>query len=342
MKFLSSVLIVCIFFLITNDALAAAASSLQGRRSIDLTYSINISALNNDNHKDAKLLRVWIPVPSEDTHQRILDIDIVNAPADVELNMDALWGNSMIYFELPARLSKGLDFEIRYRIERIDDVMAMGVEPHSHEDKSQLFKRFLEPSRQAIQDKRVKRLAERAVKGRKGSLDKARGIYDFTLENMEYTNKIPGYGKGNVNRACLAIGEGKKGSGNCTDFHSLFTALMGVEQIPSVFEMGISLKEKNAKNVEAEGYHCWVSFFVPGKGWVAADLSEAVKTPSKRDYYFGAIDSDRIKFSQGRDILLNPAQEGEPLNFFGPAPYMELGALPFTDFELKITYSDIK
>ena len=54
----------------------------------------------------------------------------------------------------------------------------------------------------------------------------------------------------------------------------------------------------------------------PGLVGVPVDASEAAKDPSRREYFFGAHDEHRVEFTRGRDIRLEPAQQGEPLNYF--------------------------
>jgi len=89
------------------------------------------------------------------------------------------------------------------------------------------------------------------------------------------------------------------------------------------------------------GYHCWAKFYLPGKGWVPVDISEADKAPEKTDYFFGSICENRVRFSRGRDILLEPNQRGERLNYFGPDPYIEVDGVQFNGFERTIAYRDI-
>ena len=74
---------------------------------------------------------------------------------------------------------------------------------------------------------------------------------------------------------------------------------------------------------EIAGYHCWSDFYVDGKGWIPVDISEAWKHPEKRDYFFGAHDVNRVQFSMGCDLQLNPPQNGKPLNYF-VYPYIEV------------------
>jgi hypothetical protein len=73
---------------------------------------------------------------------------------------------------------------------------------------------------------------------------------------------------------------------------------------------------------DISGYHCWAEFYIDGIGRVPVDASEASKNPAKREYFFGAIDADRVMFTYGRDIRLSAEQKGEPLNYF-IYPYAE-------------------
>jgi hypothetical protein len=65
-----------------------------------------------------------------------------------------------------------------------------------------------------------------------------------------------------------------------------------------------------------------------------------------REYHFGAVDANRIAVGTGRDLVLNPPQAGEPLNYF-MYPYAEADGKPLNEdlygFNLgyKITYRDI-
>ena len=88
------------------------------------------------------------------------------------------------------------------------------------------------------------------------------------------------------------------------------------------------------------GYHCWAEFYAKGIGWVPVDDSEAAKDPSRREYFFGAHDENRVEFTRGRDLVLNPLQAGEPLNYF-VYPYAEADGTPLGGVERTVTYRDI-
>ena len=42
----------------------------------------------------------------------------------------------------------------------------------------------------------------------------------------------------------------------------------------------------------------------------------ADKHPDLKSYYFGNLSENRVQFTIGRDITLEPAQDGDPLNYF--------------------------
>jgi hypothetical protein len=75
-------------------------------------------------------------------------------------------------------------------------------------------------------------------------------------------------------------------------------------------------------------------------GWIPVDASEASKDPSRREYFFGAHDENRVEFSRGRDLILKPAQQGEPLNYF-VYPYVEVDGKPYTGAQYKFRFADI-
>ena len=109
------------------------------------------------------------------------------------------------------------------------------------------------------------------------------------------------------------------------------------EGIPARFEIGFPVPGGAAGAIP--GYHCWAEFFVNGVGWVPVDISEAWKDPQKHDYFFGALDANRVQFTIGRDLTLEPKQEGGPLNYF-IYPYVEVDGKPFDGIEKRSSYQE--
>lgn len=339
-KFLLSIFVL----FIVNPALGSSShaskdyNSGNNVRNFELTYQVEV----NDLPKYKKHVNVWVPLPQGSSYQTITDIKI-KSPVSYEINFDAQWGNRMVFFEVPKGI-KSFIYEMVLTVETSEDTHDIDRVSKRENGKVDaiLFEKFLDPTRLAIQNERVKRYARIAAGEEKTIIGKARSIYDFVLKNMDYSKSSSGVGSGDVDRVCISIMGGEHGEGNCTDYHSLFGSLMRMEGIPVKFNMGFPLKSghNEEKGIEG-GYHCWAEFYVPGFGWLPVDISEADKDPSKKDYYFGSLDENRILFSVGRDITLVPAQKGESLNFFGPGPYIEVDGKPFLGFTRTIKYKDI-
>ena len=124
---------------------------------------------------------------------------------------------------------------------------------------------------------------------------------------MKYDKTIPGWGNGDTERACDIR------AGNCTDFHSMFMSLARAKSIPTRFLIGFPLAKAGGKS---PGYHCWAEFY-DGKSWIPVDASEASKSsdPAVRAFLFGNLGADRVEFTRGRDLKLEP-KTSEPVNYF--------------------------
>ena len=66
-------------------------------------------------------------------------------------------------------------------------------------------------------------------------------------------------------------------------------------------------------------------------------------THDGRFYYsfFGKLNENRVQFTTGRDIVLEPKQEGPPLNYF-VYPYVEVDGKPLAkdNIKLKLDFTD--
>jgi transglutaminase-like putative cysteine protease len=87
--------------------------------------------------------------------------------------------------------------------------------------------------------------------------------------------------------------------------------------------------------------HCWSEFYVDQAGWVPIDISEAWKHQEKHDYFFGAHDVNRVQFSMGRDLKLNPPQAGPPLNYF-VYPYVEVDGKEYSKVSVDFSFHDVE
>jgi transglutaminase-like putative cysteine protease len=193
--------------------------------------------------------------------------------------------------------------------------------------------RFLQPDRLVPTNGRLAAIAAQQVNGSSTTTERARALYDYTFANMRYDKSGTGWGRGDAEWACDAK------RGNCTDFHSLFMSMARSQKIPAKFEIGFPLPADKT-NGDVAGYHCWAEFCDGQQGWVPVDISEAWKHQNKKDYFFGAHDVNRAQFSVGRDLVLNPKQNGEPLNYF-IYPYVEVGGKKWENVANGFNFADL-
>jgi transglutaminase-like putative cysteine protease len=210
------------------------------------------------------------------------------------------------------------------------------------------FKRYLAPTSLGPINQKVKDLAEKITQGKTGVKAKAKAVYDWTIENMYRDPNTVGCGLGDV-ITLLSMPSGK-----CTDIHSVFVALCRAAGVPAREIFGI--RQGKAPEVDITTWqHCWAEFYLPGYGWVPVDPADVLKKmlvenlkrsdpkiKEARKYFWGAWDPYRVQLALGRDVQLNPAQDGPPLNNFG-YPFAQIGRHSLDwyqpkNFTYKITY----
>jgi transglutaminase-like putative cysteine protease len=265
------------------------------------------------------LVRVWLPVPPSNEHQRIEVLE-QQLPGTAEKAIEPKYGNEILSFSARAPLSAKLEFRVSYLVRRkeVRGLSNTGRQPA--ELTNEELRLFLKPnSRVPIDGQPLRLLSGLQVPQDPVSL--GRLLYDRVDQHVRYDKSQPGYGNGDVLWVCDSR------FGNCTDFHSLFISLARSRNLPARFEIGFPLPPERGKGKVA-GYHCWAFFFAAGRGWIPVDISEADKHPEMKEYYFGNLTEDRVTFSSGRDIVLAPKQSGPPLNFF-VYPYVEVDGEPW-------------
>lgn len=317
MKNVLSVLLVLILTQVASPALGA-----QNRSGI-VTLTVDLSTQASG--QDAKL---WIPYPVSDAHQIISDIKVTGDFASSGVYTDRSHGTPILYAEWPKDVkSRTLSFTFAVERQEIRQTGLPTVEPAWNPAD---YAEYLQPTSLGPLDGEVKKLADSIVDKKKTVLEKARAIYDWTVDNMYRDPDTIGCGKGDV---CLLL---KKPGGKCTDISSVYIALCRAAGVPAREIFSVRLGKKAEEDITT-WQHCWAEFFLPGYGWVTADPAdvrkamltdkidlENPKTKEYREFFWGGIDPHRVVIAQGRDVVLSPAQSGQPLNTFG-YPYAEVG-----------------
>ncbi len=290
-------------------------NSWKGTAHYEFEYRVKLGDLGPAGGKVA----LWVPYPTENRDQEVADVRI-ESPWPWKLNRESKFGNRMIFVEGKADPSAS-DLVMRFRVKRKpsrgvplgDGAMRGGLSPAL----------YIGADRLVPLSGVIRRIASQEAQGHETQRAKVWAFYDYVYRTMSYNKDGTGWGRGDAVWAC-----GSK-RGNCTDFHSLFIAMLRSEGIPARFLIGFPIPDGVGGTIG--GYHCWAEFFDAEHGWLPVDASEAKKT-GMREAYFGTLPNDRIEFTVGRDIVLSPAQKGEPLNYF-IYPYAEVDGKPALDLK---------
>lgn len=300
-------------------------------REFDFTYQAKITDLPVGPH----VVRIWLPVASSDARQNVRFLKLA-ASVPTRLTRDPEYLNRMLYAEIRNPRQPEADFTIIYRVLRreyskgsLQQLLRYNNDsPHAPLS----MRRDLEANRLVPVNGRIKSLADQITAGTRGPVAKAHAVYDYLFRNFRYDKSGTGWGRGDAVWACDSK------HGNCTDFHSVFIAMMRAEGIPARFVIGFPLPE-HLSHGDVAGYHCWAEFYLAHAGWVPVDVSEARLDPRKYAYFFGTIDANRVGFSTGRDITLVPQQTGPPLNYF-IYPYVEVDGKRAGKIQYHFNFSD--
>lgn len=283
----------------SNDLLGV----VEGEDEFTFTYAIELPEL----YEKAEM---WVPLATSDEFQKVELLEIVSPEQSTSIS-DSKNGNTILHFSLdPSHSHKTI--QINYKVVR--------YEKGAYKAKETNLSPYLKATPLLPVGDRFDAIADAVINQKMADtpLTKARALYDYIIDNMRYA-KEGTYGTGDANYACDSK------SGNCTEFHSFFISLARSAGIPSRFAVGAAIpSERNEGGVN--GYHCWAEFYAEGQWW-PVDISEANKYSALATYYFGHHPANRIEFSKGRNLQLNPGPTSGPINFLA-YPVLEINGEP--------------
>lgn len=275
---------------------------IEGTDSFEFLYQVTIPNLT-------AAARMWIPLPSSDAFQTV-EVQLIRVPGRQQTLTDQRYGNKILFVSLGPENS-GKQLELRFLVQR--------KEKGPYSDAASRPDDFLAPEQLVPNSSEFDAIASEVLTGKQGDLVRARALYDHTIDRMRYMKYGAGWGEGDAAYAC------ESGTGNCTDYHSYYIALMRAAKIPARFAIGASIpSERNGGGID--GYHCWAEFYAEKKWW-PVDLSEADKYSSLSSYYFGRHPANRIELSRGRDLIVEPGPASGPINFLA-YPVLEVAGKP--------------
>ncbi|HVX84829.1 MAG TPA: transglutaminase-like domain-containing protein [Phycisphaerae bacterium] len=308
--------------LVLPVCLGAGTATRPAERDFTFQYGATITGM-----APGKVARIWLPEAYTNEDQTVR---LVSKPADARETIEPTYGNHLLYVERAAGADGTIAVDCVFHVER-REVTGAGPEKPGEAREA---RRFLgADAKVPVGGKGLALIEGKALP--EDPIALGRVLYDAVDDHMQYRKDKPGWGTGDSNWAYDSK------FGNCTDFHSLFISLARAEHLPAKFEIGFLLGPPSTTEAKVPGYHCWAKFKPPGKDWMPVDISEANQHPTDRDLDFGTLTSNRVMFTLGRDLVLNPRQAGGPVNFL-VYPYVEVdGAVwPQDKIQKRFSYQD--
>ncbi len=229
-------------------------------------------------------------------YQFLYDSSFYPLPAEIEGSQETLPGNEKLIFEHEL-LSPGETWEITAE----NLVVSFGIEfdtdrmsPLSYDEDSETYQTYTSPSLMSDPtEPAIKEKAEEIVGTEENPLEKAKLIFSWVQDHMEY---VP---PGNVGaKEALETGEGV-----CADYSDLFVALSRANGIPARRLSGYY------QSGEVGGqFHAWAEFYLEGYGWIPV---EATFEDDEELGYFGRLDPNHVFMSW--DVVRQ--EYSEPLSF---------------------------
>ena len=194
---------------------------------------------------------------------------------------------------------------------------------------------FLRPSKYMPTGGIVKETANKAIKGARTDIDKARAIYDWIVENTFRDPKVRGCGRGDI-RFMLESGDL---GGKCADLNALYVALARAAGLPARDVYGVRVAKSElgykslgvATNDVSKSQHCRAEVYLKQYGWVPVDPADVRKVvleeppgnlkmndemvSKARTRLFGSWEMNWMAYNYGHDVVL-PGSTGEPLVYF--------------------------
>jgi transglutaminase-like putative cysteine protease len=350
-----------------SAAAAAASASLpwrgavaeSGWRGFEITTRIEVLNARGTS-------QIWLPLPSMETAwQKPLGNSWSGNAARMQGYGDGKYGVDMFYAEWrDGETSPSVELISRF-MTRDHAVDLSRPNPQAERLSASEVAFYTAPTELIPTDGIVRETALEASKGARTDLDKARAIYEWTVENTFRDPKTRGCGWGDI-KAMLETGNL---GGKCGDINAVFVGLCRAVGVPARDLYGIRVAPSrlgyrslgaNTENI-SKAQHCRAEFFARGHGWVPVDPGDVRKVvleeppgnlaldhplvAAARKRLFGSWEMNWLAFNTGHDIRL-PNSTGARLPYLmypnGETGGERLDQLEPDPFRYAITWRELK
>jgi|GEM_PF-6064596 len=257
-----------------------------------IDYTLLVKSTNGTINKS---LYVWVPSSVPSDKQR--DVKLIKTSGNhIQRQND----------ELDLYLVNGLVSGKEYTVEKTftfnNYQLETKIDPEKvtgDYDKESQFYKYYTSSAYAVEsdDPRMVSLANSIVRDEINPYKKAKLIYDWIIDFMEYQYPPP-------RRDWRAISALRTRRGDCAVYSFLFTALCRVVGVPARPVAGHVIFMNDIVSL-----HFWAEFYLPKYGWIPVDVNYGdvqVEGFKPKAFYFGNMDNRHIAFSKGRVLFYLP------------------------------------
>lgn len=280
------------------------------------TYRVQQTTVLNQIPEGTEQVDWWISIPGDARAQQLLDFEVVSAPGPWRIVTEPDRGNRFLLVEVAAPKTEQLETVVAFTLRR--EEICVDIDPQQVGQLTPRHRKFFaEATRMDAPNMAVTPaildIAKEVCGNETNPALQTRALLGYVAAQADHYSKDPSKpscGIGNAEN-CL-----KNAGGCCTDLHSLFISLARARGIPARLQMGYRLLHKNAGVEQVDpGYRCWAEYFLPGYGWIPADIVEA-DSGDEPGLWFNGLTTERLWLNSGREFKLGTN---------GPVNHMSMG-----------------
>jgi len=274
----------------------------------EVTFTITV---REDQVEEGETIRVWMPLPQQFKGQG--NVRIHSAEPEPKWINAPDYPQRSIYFEAPSNGTEPTVFTATYSFEthpRWANVDPDRVVPSSSDNLPEYDYFTGEQEPHVIFTPRIRELVEEIVGEEPNPYLRARAIYDWMSDNVQYSYAREYSTLRNISDyVCDTM------YGDCGQLALLYITLCRAAGVPARWQSGWTMYPASP------GLHDWAEIHIAPYGWIPVDVNygifatqrmfglEEAERLALRDYYFGGLDAFRMTVNRDHGFPHFPAKE---------------------------------